>query len=90
MDPRYPRTGFFDPPILSGLGETIPCGKGFHNVCLLQRPGQPSTPDLCHCQADAAPSVQAYNQAASLVKFHWGLIAGIALASYFVFKIATR
>lgn len=64
-----------------------PCPVGTHQTCLLGKPGQPVTADMCHCQTDsAAPLI---TQASSYSQYHWGLYLGLAAAAFVVYKVAT-
>lgn len=63
-----------------------PCPQGTHQTCLLARPGQATTADMCSCRVNAsAPLV---TQTASAAKYNWGLIIGVAVAAVIVVKVA--
>jgi hypothetical protein len=72
---------------VKGLGDIAACPDGTHQVCMVQRPGDTSPP-VCMCQPIRAGATQA--AMASSVNHHWGLIAGVALGAFIVYKVATR
>ncbi len=70
---------------VSGLGDPCPatCPAGFHSIDMLVAPGQPPG-QSCSCGRDAT----AIATATRSMQYKWGIIAGVAVAAFIVYKVA--
>ncbi len=71
---------------VSGLGDACPaaCPQGFHSIDMLVAPGKPAQ---CTCGRDAPPPTLVAS-ASSSMQYKWGIIAGVAIAGFIVYKVA--